>query len=169
MKGRILALGGAILLLVLSGWAGAEEEAAPEAPAPAQRTLPCFGCHSQEAFDTDQVFPHSMHRGMGVHCNQCHIVKAHQSLGLNGQTCMECHNLGVQKLSRTSMPARFDHGMHMGMFECKDCHKEGLFRMKSGGTRVTMDAINKGRACGVCHNGKRASSPDNCGSCHTAM
>ncbi|MGW8322722.1 MAG: cytochrome c3 family protein [Thermodesulfobacteriota bacterium] len=158
-----------VLLLSLNGWASSPK-AVEEAPAPEAEVrpmnLPCFGCHSQEAFESDQGFPHSLHRGMGVHCNQCHVVKAHESLTLNGGTCMGCHNLGKQKLSRTSMPARFNHEMHMGMFECQTCHGAGKFAMKSGGTRVTMAAINKGQLCGSCHNGRMASSPDNCGSCH---
>ncbi len=152
-----------VLLLSLNGWASSPK-AVEEAPAPEAEVrpmnLPCFGCHSQEAFESDQGFPHSLHRGMGVHCNQCHVVKAHESLTLNGGTCMGCHNLGKQQLSRTSMPARFNHEMHMGMFECQTCHGAGKFAMKSGGTRVTS------QLCGSCHNGRMASSPDNCGSCH---
>jgi len=166
---RLSALVVVALLVSLNVWASVEpREEAPAEAAPETRpmNLPCFGCHSQEAFEADEVFPHSMHRSMGVHCNQCHVVKAHHSIGLNGGTCMGCHNLGKQKLSRTSMPARFDHGSHMGMFECQSCHKDGMFRMKSGGTKVTMNAINRGQLCGSCHNGRMASKPDNCGTCH---
>ena len=103
---------------------------------------------------------------MGLHCNQCHIIKGHSSIALNGNTCKSCHDMGVMKLSNTSMPAMYDHAKHAAMFECRECHMD-LFRMKSGGNQVSMQGINKGRFCGRCHNGKIASAPENCASCHS--
>lgn len=129
-------------------------------------SVPCFGCHTPENFMDSKRFPHQEHRSMGLHCNQCHIMKGHSSITLNGNTCRSCHDMGVIKLSNTSMPARYDHAKHAAMFDCGECHME-LFRMKAGGNRVNMGGINKGLFCGRCHNGKIASAPDNCSTCHS--
>ncbi|UCG78963.1 MAG: cytochrome c3 family protein [Nitrospirota bacterium] len=127
--------------------------------------LPCFGCHSPDRFQDQNVFPHSLHKEMGLHCNQCHIIKSHKSLALNGSTCSSCHDLSKMKLSLTSMPVTFNHGNHSAMFSCGDCHSD-VFRMKVNSDKITMKDINNGRFCGECHNGKLASSAGNCGTCH---
>ncbi len=51
---------------------------------------------------------------------------------------------------------------------CKECHTDGMFpKMKQGTVKITMEEINAGRLCGVCHNGKRAFGPSgNCARCH---
>jgi len=102
---------------------------------------------------------------MGLHCNQCHIVKAHHSIGLNDTTCRGCHNLSVIALTMTEMPASFNHEGHAAMFGCKDCHS-GAFRMKANSERITMEKIAQGKACGACHDGQMAFAPDNCSACH---
>ena len=54
--------------------------------------------------------------------------------------------------------------------KCADCHASGLFKMKKGADAITMQAINEGKFCGHCHNGKRAFAvTDNCGACHRGM
>ncbi|MEE9524820.1 MAG: cytochrome c3 family protein [Thermodesulfovibrionales bacterium] len=128
--------------------------------------LPCFSCHSYDDFQNPEVFPHSMHKDMGLHCNQCHIIKSHESMSLNGSTCNNCHNLTIMKLSLTSMPVSFNHQSHAGMFGCGDCHKE-IFNMKTNSVRMTMKSINKGKFCGKCHNGKIAFPSTNCNPCHS--
>jgi len=130
--------------------------------------LPCFGCHKTERFEDPAVFPHEMHRGMGLHCNQCHEVRAHHKIALNGTTCTGCHNLAQMELATSAMPVTFDHARHMDMFDCRDCHRD-TFPMKAGGSRITMARINSGKDCGTCHNGSLASAADNCGNCHKGM
>jgi len=98
-------------------------------------------------------------------CNQCHIVKAHKSLTLNGTTCTSCHDLSVMTFSRSSMPATFPHEMHSGMFSCGECHSD-LFRMKKGANPVDMRSIYGGKYCGKCHNGTIASPAEKCKVCH---
>ena len=55
--------------------------------------------------------------------------------------------------------------------KCADCHiKPKLFEMKKGKDKMTMAAMNEGKFCGACHDGKKAFSvmgPDNCVKCHT--
>ena len=129
--------------------------------------LPCFKCHSYKDFKNNRNFPHDTHRSMGLHCNQCHIIKAHESMTLNSDTCNNCHNLTLMKLSLTNMPAEFNHEKHSGMFACKDCHKD-MFRMKVNSVKITMKSINKGKFCGRCHNGRIAFPASKCTRCHSA-
>jgi c(7)-type cytochrome triheme protein len=64
-------------------------------------------------------------------------------------------------------PAVFPHWLHRMQFKCHVCH-ESVFKMKAGANPVTMDAINEGKYCGTCHNGKRAFAPmfEHCSRCH---
>jgi len=64
-------------------------------------------------------------------------------------------------------PAVFPHSMHRIVYKCAACHND-LFPMKAGSTKVTMDAIQDGKYCGTCHNGKLAfaSTFDTCARCH---
>ncbi|MGW8273125.1 MAG: cytochrome c3 family protein [Thermodesulfovibrionales bacterium] len=52
--------------------------------------------------------------------------------------------------------------------KCNDCHP-GIFQMKKGSSKITMEAINAGKLCGECHNGSKAfkaGDPANCARCH---
>ena len=69
----------------------------------------------------------------------------------------------------------FSHKTHTqdaGFADCKICHnKTAGFRMGRGmSPMMNMSAMKAGKSCGACHNGKQAfdaSSPDNCGNCHS--
>jgi c(7)-type cytochrome triheme protein len=64
-------------------------------------------------------------------------------------------------------PAVFPHWVHRMQYKCQACH-EAPFKMKAGANPVTMDAIQAGQSCGICHNGKVAfeSNFDTCQRCH---
>ena len=64
-------------------------------------------------------------------------------------------------------PATFPHGIHRMLYKCGACHDD-LFPMKSGSVEITMDTIQDGKSCGVCHNGTIAfpSSFSTCARCH---
>ena len=68
-------------------------------------------------------------------------------------------------------PVTFSHAFHLGKgFKCADCHP-GLFKMQKGGVKLTMDGMAGGKACGACHNGKKAfevMDGEKCGTCHKA-
>lgn len=52
--------------------------------------------------------------------------------------------------------------------DCNSCHS-GIFEMKKGAAKMTMDAIYKGKFCGTCHNGQMAfdsKAMSNCSKCH---
>ena len=65
-------------------------------------------------------------------------------------------------------PAVFSHEAHMKpgrVASCKACHPVP-FKMKAMGTKFTMADITAGKACGVCHNSKKAFGPNQCAKCH---
>ena len=64
-------------------------------------------------------------------------------------------------------PAIFPHFLHRMQFKCHVCHDE-ITVMKAGGNPITMDTIQDGKFCGVCHNGKAAfqATFESCPRCH---
>ena len=64
-------------------------------------------------------------------------------------------------------PVIFPHWFHRIRFTCNVCHTEGGFVMRAGFNNITMEAIDKGRFCGMCHNGQISWSPDRCDMCHS--
>lgn len=62
----------------------------------------------------------------------------------------------------------FDHNQHFKQEgiknNCKTCHN-AIFNLRSR-TRYTMADMEKGKSCGACHNGKRASDLKDCVQCH---
>jgi c(7)-type cytochrome triheme protein len=64
-------------------------------------------------------------------------------------------------------PATFPHWIHRMQYTCYACH-EMPYKMKAGANLVTMDQIQNGYSCGVCHDGKTAfvSNLTTCNRCH---
>ena len=64
-------------------------------------------------------------------------------------------------------PAVFPHWVHRMGYTCYACH-DSPFKMKAGADVVTMDQIQNGQSCGVCHDGKTAfvSNLTTCNRCH---
>jgi c(7)-type cytochrome triheme protein len=64
-------------------------------------------------------------------------------------------------------PAVFPHWIHRMSYTCYACH-ETPYQMKTGETIITMDEIQNGQSCGVCHDGKTAfvSNLSTCNRCH---
>jgi c(7)-type cytochrome triheme protein len=63
--------------------------------------------------------------------------------------------------------AVFPHFAHRMQFHCYVCH-ESIFEMRAGANPVSMDAIQAGKFCGRCHDGKTAfqATFDTCPRCH---
>lgn len=60
----------------------------------------------------------------------------------------------------------YEHGEKGYM--CDTCHPV-LFKMKKGGNPITMAAMDQGKYCGACHNGREAfatNDPEKCHECH---
>lgn len=129
--------------------------------------LPCFSCHSYEKFSAEKPgkFSHVKHLGFGVHCNQCHIIMAHNKIELNKDTCGGCHNLKSLVFPDSGMPVTFSHQKHAAKFSCSGCHP-APFQMSHGSTPIDMEGMLKGGTCGKCHNGRIAFSAKDCARCH---
>lgn len=63
--------------------------------------------------------------------------------------------------------AKFSHWVHRIRYQCTACHPE-QFALKAGATKVTMDQMSSGAACGACHNRTDAFGLDQCERCHVA-
>jgi c(7)-type cytochrome triheme protein len=116
----------------------------------------------------------------GKYCGACHNgEKAFASDDF--ESCERCHTgnrpefsngkptgpSAPIKLGSDENMAEFKHPAHAG-FKCYECHT-ALFPMKDTKTITTMDDINAGKACGTCHNGKKAFDASQCGTCHPKM
>jgi c(7)-type cytochrome triheme protein len=64
-------------------------------------------------------------------------------------------------------PATFPHWIHRMSYTCYACH-DTTFTMMVGANVVTMDLIQNGQSCGMCHDGKTAfvSNLTTCNRCH---
>jgi c(7)-type cytochrome triheme protein len=63
--------------------------------------------------------------------------------------------------------AVFPHFLHRMQFKCHVCH-DAIVQMKAGANTIDMPAIQAGKFCGACHNGKLAfqATFDTCPRCH---
>jgi c(7)-type cytochrome triheme protein len=62
----------------------------------------------------------------------------------------------------------FPHKGHTQWMACPACHT-AIFEMAKGKTKFSMDKINGGEQCGVCHGKVAAPELSACPVCHTAM
>ena len=66
----------------------------------------------------------------------------------------------------------FNHASHVDESapSCTSCHPKAFSMLKSGATAdgkpITHAAMDKGQACGACHNGKKSFGFDDCTLCH---
>ena len=103
----------------------------------------------------------------GKHCGACHNGKKASS----SSDCAKCHpKTPAPKTDLVYKPegiglVKFSHEFHTQAFGCKDCHNK-IFSMKKGGKKMTMDAMNAGKQCGACHDGKKATAVTECAKCH---
>jgi c(7)-type cytochrome triheme protein len=104
----------------------------------------------------------------GQSCGACHNGKKAFSVATE-KDCLRCHrsvpSASVYKIKAGD--ATFSHDSHVNGkgFGCKSCHSAGPQRRG-----VSMAAMEKGKSCGSCHNGKTAFSvAANCGSCHRGL
>ncbi len=66
--------------------------------------------------------------------------------------------------------AVFPHWFHRIRYKCYACHPT-LFEMKAGASKISMEAIQEGKFCGACHNGKIAwgMTFESCNRCHVGQ
>ncbi len=70
----------------------------------------------------------------------------------------------------TNPAAVFPHWVHRIRYKCYACHPSP-FRMEAGANQISMELIQEGKSCGVCHNGKRTwgVSFATCNRCHAGQ
>lgn len=70
---------------------------------------------------------------------------------------------GTEDIPATTFP----HWVHRIQFKCHVCH-DAIVVMKAGANPITMEAIQQGKYCGACHDGKTAfqATFDTCPRCH---
>lgn len=154
------------------------------------RSVPTASIYKIKAGDA--TFSHDSHvNGKGFGCKSCHS-SGQQRRGVTmaemekGKSCGTCHNgkkaftvaancgschraLSTKPLTykvKNVKDAQFSHEAHLKMFKCNDCHTKN-FDYRQGSRKATMAEMEKGKSCGVCHNGKTAfASSGDCNKCH---
>lgn len=72
------------------------------------------------------------------------------------------------KLATSGKPDRmvvFSHKVHGQWLSCGNCHP-AIFAEKTGTAKITMDDIDEGKYCGVCHDKVAMALPSGCKGCH---
>jgi c(7)-type cytochrome triheme protein len=70
----------------------------------------------------------------------------------------------IQIQTKTVGKVVFSHRVHGT--RCNECHPQ-LFQKKANSNHVSMKAMERGKSCGACHNGKKAFSvTGDCVRCH---
>jgi len=139
------------------------------------------------------VFSHKSHlnkksvKTAAVSCKACHATlkqsgNPHFSMAdmEKGKSCGKCHDgstafpvskcTGCHKVKEITYQVKetgavhFSHARHLKSMQCDACHST-IFAAGPNRT-FTMSEMEKGKSCGACHNGTKASSIDKCGTCH---
>ena len=143
---------------------------------------------------TPATFSHKFHTE-AYSCKDCHtktfpyktvVGKATMNDMLKGKSCGACHNgkdafassgdcakchigmkPGMITFKTSAGEATFSHEFHTQAYKCADCHTK-IFPFKAGALKATMNDMEAGKSCGVCHNKGKDAFPvqDDCGKCH---
>ncbi|MBJ6727556.1 cytochrome c3 family protein [Geomesophilobacter sediminis] len=104
-------------------------------------------------------------------CGACHTgVKAFSVA--DEKACVNCHKGATKSITfkiKNTPDVTFDHVFHVKKTggQCKACHNANFVR---GNGHWSMAQMEKGKSCGICHNGKRAFTANgNCNQCHKGM
>jgi c(7)-type cytochrome triheme protein len=79
----------------------------------------------------------------------------------------------IPKAESSPGPVTFSHGRHLPKVgKCTLCHMRDIKMKRGASGPFTMDAMQQGKACGACHDGKTSMggapvfSLDECDRCH---
>jgi c(7)-type cytochrome triheme protein len=126
----------------------------------------CNACHPALFVAGPNKHANMEEMKQGKSCGACHNGKAAFSV----DKCASCHPTRDQKYAvKDAGNVTFSHSAHTGHFQCGSCHTK-LYATARSKTRVTMQAMEKGKSCGACHNGKNAfASSGDCDKCHKGL
>lgn len=122
--------------------------------------ISCKVCHKDALKSNVHYSMAEMEKGKS--CGQCHNGKRAFALA----KCTSCHKVKniTYKVKETG-PVLFKHTAHLQKKgECTVCHNR-LFKTGPN-PRVGMKAMEKGKSCGACHNGKETFALSDCTGCH---
>ena len=122
--------------------------------------ISCKACHNDAMKKNVRYTMADMEQGKS--CGQCHNGKRAFALA----KCTVCHKVKdiTYKVKETG-PVLFKHTAHLQKkSECSECHNK-LFKTGAN-PRVSMAAMENGKSCGACHNGKKAFALSECSKCH---
>ncbi|BDV41722.1 cytochrome c [Geotalea uraniireducens] len=121
----------------------------------------CNACHPR-FFNAGPNKPATMaDMEKGKSCGACHNGKTAFGVG----ECAKCHMVKEVALSsKDTGHIIFSHKMHAGKMNCSECHNK--IYVPGRNTPVGMAAMEKGKSCGACHNGKTVFSVKDCAKCH---
>ncbi len=127
-------------------------------------SLSCDKCHTRlyaTARSKGKVSMAEMYKGKS--CGACHDGKSTFDI----KNCGSCHPTADQKYTiKGAGNVLFKHTSHTGLYGCDKCHPK-LFPAGKSKTKVSMKAMEKGKSCGACHDGKTAFTvAENCATCH---
>lgn len=120
----------------------------------------CKSCHNSAMEKGVHYTMAQMEQGKS--CGQCHNGKAAFTLA----KCTACHKVRdiTFKVKETG-PVLFKHAVHLHKnSDCSACHNT-LFKTGPN-PPVGMAAMENGKSCGACHNGKTAFALAECSKCH---
>ena len=122
--------------------------------------ISCKACHNDAMKKDVHYTMAEMEHGKS--CGQCHNGKRAFALA----KCTACHKVkNITFTVKETGPVLFKHTVHLQKkSECSPCHNT-LFKTGSN-PRVSMAAMEKGKSCGACHNGKKAFALAECSKCH---
>jgi len=155
----------------------------------------CTGCHKVKeiTFQVKQTgpvhFSHARHL-KAMQCSSCHsklyATGPNKTVSMaemeQGKSCGACHNgtraFAIAKCAgchptptkdiafkvKETGPTYFSHTKHLEMYSCSACHTK-LYALGSN-KHASMAAMEKGKSCGACHNGKEAFAVADCIKCH---
>ncbi|MFQ5747761.1 MAG: c(7)-type cytochrome triheme domain-containing protein [Gemmatimonadota bacterium] len=119
----------------------------------------CGRCHGRVAFGP-------------AACERCHtgVTMAPNRIEatLGGSFALARTAEAAARTPQTAFPpARFPHWVHRIRYRCSACHTEP-FEMRAGSSELTMAEMQRGQACGTCHDGRSAFGLVECQRCHVA-
>lgn len=124
----------------------------------------CDKCHTRlyaTARSKSKVSMNEMYKGKS--CGACHDGKN----AFDIKKCGSCHPTVDQKYTiKGAGNVLFKHSEHTGLYGCEKCHPK-LYPTGRSKSKVSMKAMEKGKSCGACHDGKTAFTvAENCATCH---
>jgi c(7)-type cytochrome triheme protein len=122
--------------------------------------ISCKACHNSAMKKGVHYTMAQMEQGKS--CGQCHNGKKAFALS----KCTVCHKVkDITYMVKETGRILFKHSSHLAKnSQCNTCHNS-IFETKHTPS-VTMAAMEKGKSCGACHNGKKAFSLSECSHCH---